>query len=370
MNKLLTLTAVFAASALLAQKPVQYTISGTVKNYKNPYIYLHHKWDDKGFTDSVKVVKNGFSFTGKTPEANMYWLTFKPDLNSQPNIIFFVDGGKTTVTMDMDSLQNLDIKGGQAQKDYQDYRSMMNGFTFQQQQIVQDYNNARAAGDQNTMVAKQQEYEKLSANVRTSLKDFIRSHPKSPVSGYVIFFEYGNPSVSAQDLEEVIGYLDKSIQQTKFGQLAQGRLKTMLGTTVGYPAIDFSQNDANGKAVKLSDFKGKYVLVDFWASWCRPCRAENPNVVAAYNKYKDKGFTVLGVSFDQNRDAWLKAVSDDNLAWQQVSDLKGWGNEVGKIYNISSIPSNLLIDKDGKILGKNLRGADLEQKLEEVLNQK
>ncbi len=119
--------------------------------------------------------------------------------------------------------------------------------------------------------------------------------------------------------------------------------------------------------VSLHDLKGKYVLVDFWASWCGPCRGENPNVVAAFNKYKDKGFTVFGVSFDQNKDKWMQAIAADKLAWTQVSDLKGWGNEAGKIYGITSIPQNILLDKEGKIVAKNLRGADLDAKLAEII---
>ena len=109
------------------------------------------------------------------------------------------------------------------------------------------------------------------------------------------------------------------------------------------------------------------MLIDFWASWCKPCRMENPNVVAAYNRFKDKGFTVLGVSMDSNRDPWLAAIQQDNLTWTHVSDLKGWGNEVGKLYGVQGIPQNFLVDKDGKIIAKDLRGAALEEKLAEVL---
>jgi peroxiredoxin len=371
MIKLFSLLTVFGISTLtLAQKPFSFSVNGEARNYKSKYIYLNHKWDEKSFTDSTKVSNGKFSFNLKSPESNMYWLTFKNDINSQPNIIFFVDEGKTTVTLDMDSLQNMSVKGGQSQKDYTDYRSMMFDFQMKQQGIISQYNQARQTNDQNAMMTQQQEYEKLSGKVKEGLKDFIKSHPKSPVSGYIIYFEYNNPQTTVAELEEVVGLLDKSTKGGKFGQMAQSRLKQMLGTTVGHEAIDFTQNNPDGKPLKLSDFKGKYVLVDFWASWCGPCRAENPNVVAAYNKYKDKGFTVLGVSFDQNKEAWLKAVEKDQLIWDQVSDLKGWGNEVGRMYSITSIPQNLLIDKDGKILAKNLRGAELDMKLEEFLNKK
>ena len=136
---------------------------------------------------------------------------------------------------------------------------------------------------------------------------------------------------------------------------------------MGTDALDFTQNDISDKPVTLSSFKGKYVLVDFWASWCRPCRAENPNVVKIYNKFKSKNFTVLGVSLDQQKDAWLKAIEKDNLTWTHVSDLQQWNNAVAQLYRVQSIPQNFLIDPKGKIVAKDLRGEDLEKKLCEYL---
>src|SRR5690606_23321862 len=128
-------------------------------------------------------------------------------------------------------------------------------------------------------------------------------------------------------------------------------------------------NDTTGKPVSLSDFRGQYVLLDFWASWCGPCRAENPNIVKAFNKYKDKNFTVLGVSLDakEQNAAWLAAIKKDNLTWTQVSDLKGWENEVAKQYGIRAIPQNYLIDPSGKIIAKNVRGGALERTLQGIL---
>lgn len=350
-----------------SQKLLPVKVEGTIRNYNGKKIYLHHKWDNVDYTDSAKVSNGKFSFSLKTPESNMYWFTLKSSPSEQPNITFFADEGTVNARLIGDSLSFSTIEAGQSQRDYTEYRMMINELVMIQQKMQTDYNEAMQRNDMATQQAIQNEYQSLNGRYINGIKTFVKNHPKSPVSGYIIYVDFGNPAIALEDVEEALSYLDKSTGNSKYVKLAAKRVADKRGTTVGYPATNFTQNTPDGKKVSLSDFKGKYVLIDFWASWCRPCRMENPNVVAAYNRYKDKGFTVLGVSMDSNRDPWINAIAQDKLTWTHVSDLKGWGNEVGQLYGVQGIPQNFLVDREGKIIAKDLRGAALEEKLAEVL---
>lgn len=374
-NNVFLLTATLISGLLVAQKPQKpapektfpVKIEGTISNHQGKMIYLHHRWDDKDYTDSARVTNGKFSFNLKSVDPNMYWFTTVNDFNNQSRSVFFADETPIKARLKGDSLYASVIEGGQVQKDYTEYQAMINNLVGIQQKMQADYSKAVQENDVNMQNAIRNEYQNLNAQYLGGLKNFIKTHPKSAVSGYILYVDLGNPQIPMTELEEALSYIDKSIENTKFYKLAKKRVDSAYGSRVGYPANDFTQATPDGKQVSLSDFKGKYVLLDFWASWCRPCRAENPNVVMAYNRFKDKGFTVLGVSLDQNKEQWVGAIQTDRLTWTHVSDLKGWGNEAGKLYNVTGIPQNFLIDKDGKIVAKDLRGQALEEKLAEIL---
>jgi peroxiredoxin len=258
-----------------------------------------------------------------------------------------------------------EIKGGANTRDLQAYQKAFEPL-IKKAGALNEKAQKIAGEDEAAKTAFRKEAQDFSNEVIAVGRKFVQEHPKSIASIWLMLNELRN-RLQPNEFRDMFAGLDKSVQSSRYGEMAAGFLKSAYRNALGVEAEDFAQEDVKGQLVRLSSFKGKYVLVDFWASWCGPCRQENPNVVKAYNKYKDKNFTVLGVSLDENRERWLGAIAQDGLSWTQVSDLKGWGNDVAVQYGVQAIPTNFLVDPSGKIIARNLRGEALEAKLAELL---
>lgn len=350
-----------------ASSATNFSINGSVKGIKKGDIILQYFVDDKLHADTGKIVNENFSFTGKLKEPQEVLLSFRQD-DYNGSIKFFAENADIIVTADTANLTAPVVKGSVSQNDFESYQKETSSVEERNEALNKTgsalYNAGKitpAVRDSLFAIGAQLEKERI-----TIITNFTNAHPASVISSWAIskrlLFE-----PKAEILEPLYNTLTVSNQTSIYGKLIHQSINSAKATSIGRQAIDFTQPDVNGKNISLSSYKGKYVLVDFWASWCGPCRTENPNVLKAYNDYKEKGFDVLGISLDNDKAAWLKAIQKDHLPWTQVSDLKAQNNDAYVAYGIKGIPFNVLLDKNGVIVGKNLRGEGLEKKLREIL---
>jgi peroxiredoxin len=301
-----------------------------------------------------------FQLTGTVPNTDARIILF-PTL--QRRMVLFM--GNDTIDIAGDSESDIVVTGSPTNNDYEEFLYDIKPLNDYVGYYRKQMTSASSEGMRDSAVIMLNTVYNIYQN---TVDRFLERKKNSPVAALLLAYSYDtDPNRDVLLLEKRYKVLSGAALESQFAKNVAAIIQEDKVGAVGTQALDFTQTDTAGKNVSLSEFKGKYVLIDFWASWCRPCRMENPNVVAAFNKYKDKNFTVLGVSLDANKANWIQAIHSDNLTWTQVSDLQQFQNAVAEMYHIREIPQNILVDPSGKIIARNLRGEALPLRLEQIL---
>jgi peroxiredoxin len=357
-----------------------FSVSGVIRNSSAKKIYLEETpmaGAQRIVVDSMLLGKDGsYTLKASPKEETLYNLYLDNDV--YPFLPVVNDASKITVNADFNRKPDpANVEGSPATLALQEFMSKGNEKLLQVNILGKEMDSLVKAKAPDSLVNGVNERGRLMLE---DFRNYVSRFVKNSNSPIVSVFSLGTYRLfNAEEYDSLLTGVVKKFPGNKgivlvkkdfddqVAKMNQQQNAAAPQKWTGKPAPDFTLPDVNGKQIALSSFKGKYVLVDFWASWCGPCRGENPNVVAAYNKFKDKNFTILGVSLDEKKDAWEAAIKKDGLAWSHVSDLKYWSSSVVPLYGIDGIPYNVLVDPQGTVIGESLRGPELEEKLQEVL---
>lgn len=367
MKRSINLFFIILILASCSSKP-HYVVKGDIAGSDSIMFYLQKRDAGKTITIDSAVSKKGL-FTMKGGAIDYPQLIQLVAGKTRKRTAFYLENSEISITGNLDSLFKATITGSKTQDEYNAFLESNKSLSEKYSQTYQEYQAARNTNNPARLAQIEKQADSLQNEMMKLQKVYVKNNPSSYVAPSILAsLSY---EMEPEELESMINGLDTAIAALPQIKSMKERLVAMKVVSVGQKAPDFTMNDTNGKPVSLSSKLGpKLLLIDFWAAWCNPCRQENPNVVKVYNEFHKKGFDVLGVSLDQKKEEWLKAIADDKLAWTQLSDLKYWGNEAARLYAVNSIPSNFLLDANGTIIGRNLRGDDLYKKVKEVLDQK
>lgn len=340
-----------------------YKVEGNLTGVEDGKIYLSKVADNKLVkVDSANLKGGKFSFKGEVESPTRYFI----QLNGNYRVIpFFVENSKITITADPKNLETLKIVGSATNDIYDSYNELLKRFDAKNKELREKYYKAKAEKNQAVIDSVLKVDEQIQAEVKVVNDKFIKDNNNSVVAAYLVARNIGRMDV--KEIEEAYLALGEVAKVSDYGVMVKERLELLKKVAVGQPAPDFTLNTPEDKPLSLSSFKGKVVVIDFWASWCGPCRRENPHMVELYKELHPQGVEFLGVSLDDKKEAWLKAIEDDGLVWNHVSDLKGWKSAAAKKYGINGIPATVVIGRDGKIVANKVFGAELKAAVEKAL---
>jgi thiol-disulfide isomerase/thioredoxin len=361
----------------------EYAITGTIKGVKSGKVILERQ-SEEGMNfiavDTVEIKNEKFEFEGKSISPELYFLQIE---KIDGKVAFVLEEGKINIEVDKDSIFKSKLSGTYSNDEFYKFNNELTKIRQKSQKQLMQFqmenmakmNEAQQNGDTETIQSLQNEYADIQKETTDYMFSYPEKHPKSFISLLLLESMIQHPDYGVEKSEKIFNSFDDYLKKSKIGkQISEkfGEIKGLnsLGKSdikEGNTAPDFTGKSPEGKEVSLNDNLGKITLIDFWASWCGPCRVENPSVVALYDKFKDKGFKIVGVSLDKNVDKWKEAIAKDKITWTQISNLKGWEDPIAKLYNVNEIPSTVILDDKGTILALNLRGKALEDKVAELL---
>jgi len=357
------LSILFLLTSIIAKaSDSTYVIEGKLGDTKSGIIYLNIYGEEEK-QESAKIVDGTFMFKGFVQQPVQAVLSIK---GKQDYFTFYVEPGTINISGAGNSLKDLVVSGSSLNEDDKLFKQRLEPITKWEDAERKVYEQAVATKNKIALDSLDEVDIKILQAKRKIVASFVKDYPHSLRSAMAIADNYVYYA-EADEVEPLYNLLNDNIKNTSKGKEIKKIIEVYKTVAIGMIPPDIAQTTPEGKLINLSSLKGRYVLVDFWASWCGPCRRENPNVVKVYNQYKDKGFDIFSVSYDTKKDKWEKAIKDDSLNWYHVSDLKGWKNATSDLYGIKAIPSNLLLNTDGRIIAKNIFGKKLSDKLAEVI---